>query len=747
MKLNKIIIKKAITNFIDGTEIVLDINKINLIYGHNAIGKTSISRIFKLLSKNTDEKEKIEIRKNIKNISSNEDSSVEYFDFQDKPVCENDLNIYVFNKDYIYNKIESTTEFHNNSFEVVENIDNNIVNPLEKDYKNAKYKFDSLKQELDTEKKEYIKSMADVFEVLKKNVNLRRKLEDNNFFIYNEIQNILKKDEKIVLVESEEILKKYNAYKNVDNSKQIKDYNADILGYTGFVEELKDLLKFSESIIESKYIIELMSMKDEEKKTWIKNGFKYIINDDCPFCGSKENSTIINEYKNYKISASSKKDEQLQILSSKVIKCEENIRNQNKTLKLKLEVVKEFIPNLEELEKNIDMKTNSSYNIKEKISSLILLKKDEIKIDILNKYDESIDKDIKDLENIDKFIRGAIQDLNEKIEKSNTIKNTISEEYLQKYMEPYLALKFKEKFDAINTLNKSLELADKEYNEKHEILKQDLESKKPLIKVMNKNLLSMNIIKYKVNENFQLELDKVNVNEKFTNYLSDGEKTSIAMALFLSEIECSVNSDKIDIIVFDDPISSLDYENIYNVYYIIKKMWTDKKNDTQFVILTHNNIFYNFFKYMGDSCKFNKLIKENLKTTMVDDKQYKSLYMEKLKIINDIKNNDGQPTQEQKLYIPNFCRYVFETQSMFLFPNCSEPMKELTKLIEKLCKQGEIVINKVRLGTYLDVCNSGSHANQVEVFDREDISLNIKELCADTIKITKKLFEGQIDNI
>lgn len=95
-------------------------------------------------------------------------------------------------------------------------------------------------------------------------------------------------------------------------------------------------------------------------------------------------------------------------------------------------------------------------------------------------------------------------------------------------------------------------------------------------------------------------------------------------------------------LIFDDPISSFDYYNIYNIYYIIKNKWKKLKSKVQFVILTHNNVFYNCLKYSSDICNFQKLVKTaNGKTIIEKIKLIKSIYMEKLRCINSIKNSES----------------------------------------------------------------------------------------------------------
>ncbi len=77
------------------------------------------------------------------------------------------------------------------------------------------------------------------------------------------------------------------------------------------------------------------------------------------------------------------------------------------------------------------------------------------------------------------------------------------------------------------------------------------------------------------------------------NNLSDGERTAITFAYFLAALEDNGGSLQQTTVFIDDPISSLDSNHIYAIYALITKRLTDCK---QLFISTHNSELYGLLK-------------------------------------------------------------------------------------------------------------------------------------------------------
>lgn len=81
--------------------------------------------------------------------------------------------------------------------------------------------------------------------------------------------------------------------------------------------------------------------------------------------------------------------------------------------------------------------------------------------------------------------------------------------------------------------------------------------------------------------------------EKAEN-LSEGEKTAIAFAYFLTRLEDRETDISKAIVFIDDPVSSLDSNHLYNTYALIASKLLDICN--QLFISTHNLEFFNLLK-------------------------------------------------------------------------------------------------------------------------------------------------------
>jgi len=169
------------------------------------------------------------------------------------------------------------------------------------------------------------------------------------------------------------------------------------------------------------------------------------------------------------------------------------------------------------------------------------------------------------------------------------------------------------------------------------------------------------IIKYK---------NSTNDKNKLKNCLSDGEKTALAFAYFLSKFENEINTPekiKDSVVVIDDPISSLDDNRLYSTAHLI---WCNFEEVKQLIVLSHNFLFLKFFNsfYCG---KANCLFLDGEKITDLPDelKNFETPYFYMLKTIIDFldQNNQNSNYNEAKRYLPNFIRRVLETFLSFKF--------------------------------------------------------------------------------
>ena len=194
--------------------------------------------------------------------------------------------------------------------------------------------------------------------------------------------------------------------------------------------------------------------------------------------------------------------------------------------------------------------------------------------------------------------------------------------------------------------------------------------------------------------------------EEIAKHVSEGEKTAIALVYFLTTLEEEGFNLSDGIIVIDDPISSLDDNFVAQAFGFIK---VELKNANQIFILTHN---FNFFKYVKHWFTATKkelkqasfFMIENIvengkreaKLTRLDDLllKYDSEYHYLFKLLYQAKNqNENKPLK--KIYpIPNVARKFLEIFLSFKFPSHTKIKNKFSE-IEKKYKFSSSKIEKI----------------------------------------------------
>ena len=219
----------------------------------------------------------------------------------------------------------------------------------------------------------------------------------------------------------------------------------------------------------------------------------------------------------------------------------------------------------------------------------------------------------------------------------------------------------------------------------------------------------------------------------------------------MSELKLLYNQNEKGIIFIDDPITSMDYPNIYNIYNYICDLIKENSN-SQIILTSHNIKFLNMFKMNFKNSQY-ILLKENKngKTIILnDDNKFSSNYLEKLKEIYKvyIENNIES---KQKLYIHNYCRYIIETISRFEFPNHNDESDSsryyINQLIDKIDNgKTQYDISKNAIKSVYNIINKGSHATIDIVHDDEEYEdSDYINCCKVIIKYIKVAYLGQYD--
>lgn len=232
-------------------------------------------------------------------------------------------------------------------------------------------------------------------------------------------------------------------------------------------------------------------------------------------------------------------------------------------------------------------------------------------------------------------------------------------------------------------------------------------------------------------------------------HLSEGEKSAIAFAYFLTELKALRKEDppKLPktIIFIDDPISSLDSNHIFQVRSLLKDFF--KIDDfAQLFISTHN---FEFFSVLYDSGIFGGIksntnenkrplyfIKRDKNGVSTIEKMpktfsnYKSEYVGLFHILNEFNDSADKENFPYLLLLPNALRRFVELYTLSRYPANNEI--SVDSRVEKIFKSNEKPRHNVKL------LNWFSHQNQIEKLQQHDEKImQISDAINDLIEYLK----------
>lgn len=719
-------------------------NKYNLFYGWNGSGKTTISRLFRIV-------EKKEIHIEYDNIKFNiETDSQKYSEKNYKNINE---NVFVFNEEFIEeninwdesinkilllseDKIKETKEYTL----IKENINGNEktgTKGLNKVYLEEKDKLDSEN-----------KIIEDSYSKIAKNIKINFQAIDSTDREYSslnktKIQNILDNQEKLAEIidnnqTEEEINNLITAVKN-EKKETIKYVKKEIEmeEFTILYNKIRETL----SKIVTARVIERLKENDDIS-SWVNRGLelnKKYNNEFCEFCGNPLSRTRIEELENHFNDEVSKIKNELEELSKKL----EIYRiNQNDIIIDKNLFYKENISNVDELNTNIIEEVS-------KLDTIIKSLKDSIEEKINNPFKkvevEEIDRAKTIIDSYNNYINIQDKYVKETNEKTNNFEKQVKE--IKKKLANYY---LKNEFQDEDIINKKEQY--KKNKEKVDKIKAELDSKLHRLNELESALSNESLGAEKFNEKlkvflgydelrleFNKELKGYEILRKSTNSkahkLSEGEKTAIAFVYYLTKLKENGNKIEDSIIVIDDPISSFDNNKLFSAYSCIKYEFDDCK---QIFILTHN---FNFFKLMRDWIQTKKEKIEG-KT-----EKYYSIYKVEPIIENGIRigniRNAGKSLNQTSEYdyvfdtvyrmrnkeldeseifnCGNACRKLLEAFLSFKFPR---QRGDIQSLIDRAFPNEDEIQEKNKVYKFI---NAYSHLNVIESSDISDIDTLLAE--------------------
>ena len=588
----------------------IDFSKsINIIYGKNGTGKSSICRLMKEQWK---------------------DKEVCIFRGFNELLDENEkLNAIVLGEDNskINKEVTSLEEEISEIEREIEEKKENIEEPEEGDDRANLF---TEKRDLENQKTKKENREDKIYTAGASKVKQKGSLSlfDGKQYDKNNFKNDLKEAKEQGKLSKEEI-KTLRETITVVEKDNVDEINSVFIDLKEEQKEIKSLLE--KTVKPTENILELKN--DPQKQEFAKAGLGcHKPNENCAFCGNVITKERYEKVKSYFSSDDIEAFENE--IKDKLKIIEENIKSEDENINIDEKLFyPEFQEKIKALKKEIMLVAQERRNVLNSLKSSLKEKKGKLfkKMDILN---EKMSEDLKE----------KINEYNEIAKENNQYTKDLErnkEEARKKYRYHEINVFLKEKnknnknYDEelesikgeIQTLEGRIEEKDAEIREvknKIDELNKDIDNKKKekeslLADTKNTEILTNNInnkIKSTVNfslyrkeengQEFYEIKEKIDGREETTRpitKLSDGEKNIIAFLYFIESLNEPDKKDREKIIVFDDPMNSNDDTMQYlitsEIENIVKSIYSNKKDKNieikskdKLILLTHNAHFY-----------------------------------------------------------------------------------------------------------------------------------------------------------
>jgi len=714
---------------------IQDFTNLNIIYGWNYSGKTTISRIFQhfeLTEKNPDySSAEFEL----------EDYNGTKFTHQINEIPNRTLR--VFNSDFIQNNLK----WDGSSFDAIQVLllgEDAIKAEKEIEQKKGKQiKIKSIQRKLNEE-------IARIDNVIltgltNKASEIKQTLRLVSAYTRTHLKPLfdsLKYDYTKYLLSKKEVEKLLPIATSSDSDKLpiLSEFNPS-LKLDDEIEKTKELLKKIPELSQT-----IQYFKDNpEVANWVEKGLPIHENKTkCEFCGNDLEQSRLDslmahfseDLKNHKIDLLN----QIQSLeTSNIVLPTYQKRDFYKDLWDKYELA------------NNDLK--NSVKLFNKQVDLLIEK-------LKTKYDKPFEEitNFKDIIDNTSELLKTIEEYNAVIKSNNTqtnqfdkaksdaidlLKKHYTAEFIEKIKLDKLESKsvlYKSRIDKFNTLfsNYTTEIQELEA-EISQAQKGREQINEYIEKFLGRNEIQVEVIKEGDKERFTLKRE----NSKAKN-LSEGEKTAIAFSFFLTKLGEIKDLDK-TIVYIDDPISSLDSNHIFQVNAILKDFFFHKKDEKwelkckQLFISTHNFDFFNLLTELPKSKELQKFfyqVRRINKNESVLEKLPKSLQnysseyhylFEELYNFNKSENKNDYPTL---MGIPNAVRRFVE-----LYTYSRLPSNKGTSVDQRADTLWGVEKSK----RILKVLNYFSHSNSIDRMMRNsDLICDIENAVSDLMKELEK---------
>ena len=760
-----------------------EFNRYNICFGFNGSGKSTISNFFNLIASNGifTQDQKDELFKDLKTTES--DSIVKFQNNLSYPVKPNQDNkkIYVFNSNFIANHVYDGTIGKMTKFNVTETVlEDPTIKQINKDIDTKTT--DKKNKEADN------KAIEDKFKELKTTYNLvyrehfpNRQLRTGNTIpAITELSSNTKKE-----IESS-ITQKIAEYKLSEKQAELESDIVDISQLT-FNKIDIDLAYLSRLLEQSakenatdnlKERIQLYQKEIGEEKSnkiepWFELGESLLYiskeksNNICPLCKTDLTNTIdslVEEFADYFDKSYLDFIEKLKVQKERVdsiIISTKQTQTNSDSIKAYGTKYSKFIeikfPELDKVEIETEFKELLSSVIDKQGNSS---KKIVIEIEPIKKLVETFNDNI---EKLNSFKNNALTDLrNQKIDPTK-IDGEIRALYTQLIYKDLNGESEEKRIEKFHTTTSEISTIASEITDLTDKKVQRLKELKMEAKKVGEYLEKLGITHFTIDLREGEEQNNILIKYKgfdetkkrLRNTLSEGEKTALAFAYFMSKVTTEVTNKGQTIIVIDDPISSLDDNRLYSTAFLIHEEFKDYK---QLFVLSHNMLFLKyinpFFKAKNDKATF-LISKGEIVDLPASLENFQSPYFYMLESIINFKELAEPDYEDARKFLPNFVRRVLETFFSFKYaqlttkngqtpglPDFIATVIDYDSLDDKTIGSISKTTLKNKLTSINRVCDNFSHGNVQQLDECNFISdENLKGIATDTLDIIN-FFDG-----
>jgi len=601
---------------------VAEFRKINILYGRNYSGKTTLSRIFRALETGS--------------VSEKYSSPEFQLSFNGGTnATQNSLNshgqvVRVFNEDFVRDNLHFIVDDEQaiNSFAILGEDNAKLEEEIEKheaelgseednsgllgDLLGAEDEFKKAKKSHGDKSTELETKLRDKANKAGSGIKHNKSFGDANYNVPKIKADIATVTRVTYSPLTDEQVDQFHDLLREEPKPEIPESSSFNLQYSAIVSKAKDLIE--KKIQASDPIQELLN--DAALATWVRTGREHHQGkrDKCAFCGSDLPKDLWEELDKH---FNQESEELRQALDNLLGSIERERSRLPSLLKIKnSDFYSNFTMDLDSLSEQLSAKSASYCESLDSIKEQAEKRKNEIFTPLTFDEPESVEDSL-----------NAVRDSFEQLrKKSNEFTASLSEDQSEARASLRLHevhtfindIKYEEECTAIDTLNAAMGKAEEAKN----AAKEKVDSKRAKINELKAQLkdeskgadrvndylnnffghqsLSLKAIEENPGDTSSGYRFEVTRNGKQAFHLSEGECSLIAFCYFMAKLEDIETKGNQPIIWIDDPISSLDANHIFFVYSLINAAIVKPKNFLQLFISTHNLDFLKYLKRISN---------------------------------------------------------------------------------------------------------------------------------------------------